>query len=170
MKVAILIAPRDFKDETLSNLQLMFGKNDIDGVVASFSLKDCFGAHGAVVKPKAEARELEPHTYDALILVDGPGIDSLKLYDYRPLLDLIKAFHDANKIVGGIGNGVKAIARANVIKDTKIAKSDDREIVKMTQLYRATPSEDTLVLDKNILTLSDSERMAEFAKLLSGTA
>jgi putative intracellular protease/amidase len=167
MKVAILIAPRDFKDETLSSLQLMFGKNDIDSVVASFSLNDCFGVHGAVVKPKAEARELEPQTYDALVLVDGPGVDSLKLYDYRPLLDLVKAFHDANKIVVGIGNSVKTIARANVIKDTKIAKSDDREVAKTTQLYRGAASDDTLVLDKNILTLSDSDRMSELAKLLA---
>jgi putative intracellular protease/amidase len=169
MKVAILISPKDFKDETLSSLQLMFGKTDIDGVVASFSLKDCYGWHGAVVKPKAEARELEPNTYQALLIVDGPGIDSLKLYDYRPLLDLIKIFHDANRIVVGIGNSVKVIARSNIIKDTKIAKTDDREVEKVTRLYRGNPTEEHMVLDNKVLTLSNSDKIDELAKLLAAS-
>lgn len=165
MKVAMLIPQKDFKDETLSKLRLWFDKKDIEGVVASLTLKDCTGYHGAVVKPKAEARELEPTRYDVLLIVDGPGVDSMRLYDQRPLLDLLKAFHDSNKIVVGIANGIKVIARANIIKDTKIAKPDP-ETEKMVRLYRGVPSENYLVFDNNVLTLSDPDKVDELVALL----
>jgi len=167
MKVAILVAAKDFRDETVSQLQLLFSKKDIDGVITGFTLKDCRGYHGAVVKPKAELREIEPMIYDVLLLADGPGVDSLKLYDNRPLLDLIKAFHDANKIVAGISNSVKIISRANIIKDTKIAKLDDVETAKVARLYRGTLTEESMVFDKNVLTLSNSENIGELANFLA---
>jgi putative intracellular protease/amidase len=170
MKVAILIAPRDFKDETVSNLQLLFAKKDIESVITGLTLKECRGYHGATIKPTAEARELEPMTYDVLLIADGPGVDSLKLYDHRPLLDLIKAFHDANRIVAGVNNGIKAIARANVIRDTKIAKPNDDETEKIARLYRGIIIDDYIVLDKNVLTLADSERIDELVNLLAKKA
>jgi putative intracellular protease/amidase len=166
MKVAMLIAP-DFKDETLSMLQLMFGKNDIEGVVVGFSLKECKGYHGAVVMPKTEAKELDPNSYDVLILVDGPGVDSFKLYDNRPLLDLVRTFHDSKKIVVGIGNSMKVIARANVIRDTKMARPESTESEKMTRLYRGVVTEDDLVFDKGVLTATDSGRIDKLVELLA---
>ncbi len=167
MKVAMLVAP-DFKDETLSMLQLMFGKNDIEGVVAGFSLRECKGYHGAVAKPTTEARELEPNSYDALLLVDGPGVESFKLYDNRPLLDLVRIFHDSERIVVGIGNSVKIIARANVIRDTKIARSDNAEGEKMTRLYRGILTDDEIVFDKKVLTLSNSDGIKDLVDILAG--
>jgi putative intracellular protease/amidase len=170
MKVAILIAPRDFKDETVSKLQLLFGKKDIEGVITSLTLKECKGYHGATVKPSAEAREIEPMSYDVLLIADGPGIDSLKMYDHRPLLDLIKAFHDANRIVAGVDNGIKAIARANVIRDTKIAKPNDEETEKIARLYRGIITDDYVTFDKNVLTIANSDRIEELVDLLAKKA
>ncbi len=169
MQVAILIAPRDFKDETVSKLNLFFDKKDIGSRIASFSLRDCTGYHGAVVKPKIELRDIEPMSYDVLLLVDGPGVDSLKLYDQRPLLDLTKAFHESGKIVAGVGNGVKIIARANILKDTKVAQPDP-ETEKLVKLYRGVPVNDYLVFDNKILTLSDPDRIDELVGLLAEKA
>lgn len=139
MKVALLIAPRDFKDETVSRLKLLSGKMDIELKIAGMSLKPCTGYHGAVVKPEVEARELEPSVYDALLIGDGPGVESQKLFEHRPLLDLVKAFHDSNKIIGGIGNGIKVISKSNSIKDAKIARTEG-DTEKMVKLYRGIPT------------------------------
>ncbi len=166
MKVAMLIAPRDFKDETLSSLQLLLGKKDIEAKLVSFTMKPCTGYHGAVVKPQAEARELEPGAYDALLVLDGPGVDSFKLYEHRPLLDLIKTFHDSNRVVVGIGNGIKALAKANVIKETKVAKTEE-ETGKLVTLYKGIKTEDPVVFDRNVLTVSGSENIQEFVELLA---
>jgi putative intracellular protease/amidase len=169
MKVAILIAPRDFKDETVSSLELFLGKKDIESALASLTLKECKGCHGATVKPKIEARELEPSAYDVLLIADGPGVDTLRLFDQRPLLDLIKVFHDSKKIIVGVGNGIKVVARANIIKDTKIAKTGDEEVEKLVRLYRGVPTDDAIVFDNKVLTLADSDQIAELAKMLEGS-
>ncbi len=166
MKVAILIAPRDFKDETVSHLQLLFGKSDIESQVVSLTTKPCTGYHGAVIKPQADARAMETGTFDVLLIADGPGVESLKLYDHRPLLDLIKAFHDNHKKVAGIGNGIRAVARANIIKDTRIAKTDE-ETEKLVRLYRGKPTEDFVVNDRSIVTASGVDNIPDFIAALS---
>lgn len=166
MKVAILVAPKDFKDETLSQLRLLFGKRDIESQVASLTLKPCTGYHGAVIKPETEMRALEPGAFDALLIADGPGVESLKLYDHRPLLDMIKLFHDSNKTVVGIGNGVRAVARANIIKDTRIAKVDE-ETDKLVRLYRGRPTDESVVSHNNIITVSSTDNVADFVAMLA---
>ena len=169
MKVAILIAPRDFKDESLTHLQLLFGKKDVESRVAGLSLKNCTGYHGAVVKPQVEFAELQPSEYDVLLLMDGPGVDSLRLYEHRPLLDLIRVFHESNKVIVGIGNGIKAVAKANIVKDTKIAKTDD-ETEKIVRLYRGVVTEDFVVSDKKIITVSGTDNIGDFVNVLVGGA
>jgi putative intracellular protease/amidase len=166
MKVALLVAPKDFKDETLSNLQLLFGKKDIESQVASLTMKPCTGYHGAVIKPQIPASEILYGNFDVLLIVDGPGVDSLKLYDHRPLLDLIKTFYEGKKMIVGVGNGIKAVARANIIKDARIAKTD-AETEKLVGLYRGKPTEDPVVSSKNIITVSSVDNIEAFVNMLA---
>lgn len=173
VSVAVIIPPRNFRDETLSLLELLLAKKDIRKVVASVNPRDCTGYHGAVVRPETTFKELDPARTAAIILADGPGVDSFKLYDYRPLLDAVKTFHDQGRVVAAIGNGIKIAARANVIRDTKVAESTDKEEDGVVRLYRGVPSKGHLVSDKNVITLSDPERIDELVVLLSevlGTA
>lgn len=166
VNVAIIVPPKNFKDETLSLLDLLLAKKDIRKVVASVNSRDCTGYHGAVVRPDTTFKELDPSRISALIIADGPGVDSFKLYDYRPLLDMVKQFHDSRKVVVGIGNGIKVLARANVIRDTKVADIG-KEAQDLVRLYRGVPAKAYLVLDKNVLTLSDSGKVDELVVRLS---
>lgn len=165
MKVAIILAPRDFRDETLSQLKLLFGKKDVEAKLASTTLRQCSGAHGAVAKPELEIDALNPLDFDAVIVADGPGVDSLRLYDHRPLLDLIKLFKEANKAVIGIGNGVKVVARANIVKDTSVAKVD-AETEKLVSLYRGKSVDEHVVRDKNIITAAGTEDIPELISVM----
>jgi len=167
IKVAIVIPPKNFRDETLSTLDLLLAKKDIKKEVSGFTSKDCVGFHGAVVKPDSKILSLDPVSTSALILADGPGVDSLKLYDYRPLLDIVKSFHDNKKVIVGIGNGIKIVARANIVRDTKIA-SNDKDVEKLVSLYRGLAvTNNYLVRDKSIITLSDPNKIDELVTLLS---
>jgi putative intracellular protease/amidase len=172
VKVAIIIPPRNFRDETVSLLGLLLAKKDMAKVVASVNSKDCLGAHGAVVKPDATFAELDPVRMSAIILADGSGVDSFRLYEYRPLLDIVKAFHENNKLVVGIGNGIKIAAKANVLREAKVANTE-KETESLVTLYRGVPAKANLVLDKNVLTLSDSSKIDELVMRLAealGTA
>lgn len=166
MKVAMFIAPRDFKDESVSKAKLMFEKWGIDVVITSYSTHDCVGYHGAVYKLDLNAARIDPSEFDALLLIDGKGIDDHKLYDFRPLLDTVKIFSMKSKPIAAINNSIKIVARANIISNVKIAMPKDDESRRLIILYHGVPSRNEIEDDKNIMTLSNSEKVYDFADLL----
>lgn len=166
MKVAILIPPKDFKDESVSAAKLMLEKWNVQPVITSYSNKECVGAHGAVYKPDLNTGRLLPSEFDGIILIDGAGIDSYKLYDFRPLLDIVKLFSDQKKPVCAVGNAMKIVARANIIQNVKIAMPKDDESKRLVLLYRGVPSENELEFDKNVLTLNNPGMIDEFTTRL----
>lgn len=166
MKVAILVPPKDFKDESLSNLKLMLDKWGVGLVLTSYSTHELVGYHGAVYNADINAAKIAPGDFDALILVDGKGVDEYKLYDFRQLLDTVKLFYEKKKIVAAIGNSMKIIARANIISGVKIATPKDEETSRLVILYHGIPSKEELEFDKNILTLSNNDKIINFSDLL----
>ncbi len=166
MRVAIVIPQRGFKDESLSAVSAMLSKWHVEAVVASYSSGDVTGYHGAVVRPDVNAALVKAADFDALVLIDGPGVDQCALYDFRPLLDTVRMFQMSRKLVAGIGNAVKIIARANVIANTKIAAPRDVEAKRLATLYKGVLTANHLEFDKGILTLNDPEKAEEFASRL----
>ncbi len=162
MKVAVIIPPKDFKDETLSMAKLLFDKWGIKPVISSYTSSPCTGSHGAVYMPEINASKIDPQDYNAVLLVDGSGIESYKLYDFRPLLDLLKNFISAGKIVGAIGNAIKVISRANIISDTKVAAPSDEESQRLVRLYKGINSQHDIETDKNIVTARNSDNAEAF--------
>lgn len=169
MKVAMLIAQRDFKDESVSVSKLMLEKWDISVSIASYYTRDCIGYHGAVYKPDIDAAYLNPDDFDALILIDGKGIDEFKLCDFRPLLDTVKLFSSRHKPIAAISNAVKILARANIISGVKVAVARDDESIRLVSLYRGVRSHSEMESDKGILTLSNPDMIYDFADLIITT-
>ena len=166
MKVVLLIPPKDFKDETVSMAKLLFEKWGITPVIASYSNKECTGSHGAVYMPELNATKLNAQDYDAIVLVDGEGVDSYKLYDFRPLTDLVKNFAVSNKIIAALGNAIKIVSRANVIADRSIAAPDDEETRRLIRIYRGEESNNEVEFDGNILTAKSADYTQEFLDTL----
>jgi putative intracellular protease/amidase len=166
VKVAIFLPPKDFRDETVSMIKLILEKWKVDGVITSYTTKECVGRHGAVYKPYLNTAKVDPAEFDGIILVDGEGIEYYKLYDFRPLLDLVKKFYDSKKIVGAIGNAIKIIARANIIMNTKISAPVDEETQRLMRIYYGINSPMEVEYDKNVLTARNPENADSFAQLL----
>jgi putative intracellular protease/amidase len=168
MKVALLIPQRDFKDESVANAKEMLEKWHVDAVIASYYSGECVGYHGATYRPQLNAASLNPQDFDAIIIIDGLGVDTYKLYDFRPLLDTLRLFSSSKKIVAGISNGIKVIARANIIADTKVSIPNNEEVRRLVGLYKGVPSKNYLEFDKGVLTLSipDPDKVSEFTGLL----
>jgi len=166
MKAAIVVPPRDFRDESVSKLKMMMEKWGIDPVITSYSTHDCVGTHGAVYKPAMNASAINPDDFDAIVLIDGKGVDEYKLYDFRPLLDTVKLFSMRNKVIAGMGNSIKIIARANIITNVKIAIPREQDTSRLVILYHGTPAKGEMESDRNILTLSNAERIMEFSDML----
>ncbi len=166
MRVAVVIPQRGFKDESVKAVLELSGKWNVDAVVASYSSEDAVGYHGAVVKPKMSAALVKSSDFDAILLIDGPGVDQYTLYDFRPLLDTVRHFALNGKLVAGMGNAVKIMARANIIAGTKISAPKDEETKRLAVLYKGVLTNNSIELDKNILTLNAPEKTDEFANIL----
>ncbi|MGC8669703.1 MAG: DJ-1/PfpI family protein [Candidatus Micrarchaeia archaeon] len=168
MRLFVFITPKDFKDETLSSLKMFFDKWGIEEKVGSYTSNDCIGYHGAVCKPEINASKVSALDFDGIVIVDGTGIDSYRLYEYRPLLDLIMKFNDSRKYIIAIGNATKVLARANVINGKPISIPNDEEIKRLVLLFHGVPSEESLSIADNLITIRDSESIENsIGKILS---
>ncbi len=164
----MLIPPKDFKDESVSKAKLMFEKWGISVTITSYSTHDCIGYHGAVYRPDMNAARIDPNDFDALLLVDGKGVDDYKLYDFRPLLDTVKLFQMKNKPIAAVNNAIKIVARANIISNVKIAMPKDEESRRLIILYHGAQSKNEMEDDKNIMTLSNPDKIYDFADMIVG--
>jgi putative intracellular protease/amidase len=121
--------------------------------VSSYSNKDCIGSHGQVCKVDMNTGKANAEDYDGIILIDGKGIEAYKIYDFRPLLDLLMKFNERKKMIVAIENALKIPARANVIKGRKIAMPDDEESKRLVQLFHGMPSEEKVEVSDNIISI-----------------
>lgn len=160
MKCLVFIAPNDFKDESLKMLQTFFDRWGVNYKVTSYSKKECIGYHGMRCNPDVNTGTVNASDYDGIFLVDGRGFETYNLYDYRPLLDLLFNFNRQGKFVCGVGNAIKALARANIIKAKKITVPDD-DTKKLILLFHGVPSEGSSEAADNIYTIKDSQSIPD---------
>ena len=148
----IFIPPKEFRDESISLIKLFFDKWDVKYDITSYTSNICTGTHGATYTPDIHTGKVAWEEYDGIVLIDGAGVESYKLYDYRPLLDLLLRFNNAKKFIVGIDNAVKIPARANIVKDRPVA-TDDKETIRLVKLFHGVPSANVLELSGNLITI-----------------
>jgi putative intracellular protease/amidase len=153
MRLLIFITPNEFRDESIARFKLFLDRWNVESKITSYSRKECIGNHGAVYSPDINTGKVSADDYDGIVLVDGKGVESYKIYDYRPLLDLLLAFDEKRKAIIAVGNAVKIPARANIIRDKKVAVSDE-ETKRLVQLFHGIPSEQGVEIAENLVTVS----------------
>lgn len=154
-RFVIFIPPKDFKDESISLIKLFFDKWGVQYKISSYSSKECTGMHGAVYNPDIHTSKVYGDEYDGIVLIDGNGVDEYKLFDYRPLLDLMTKMNDRKKYIISVDNASKIPARANIIKDKRIA-TDDRETTRLITLFHGVASDKPLEIAGNIISIKSS--------------
>jgi putative intracellular protease/amidase len=164
MKFVLFVPQKDFKDETVSLVKLIFNKWGIQCDIASYGRSNT-GMHGAVYKTEVPAANIITKDYDGIILADGKGIDDQKIYEYRPLLDILIRFNDSNKPIIAVGNATKIPARANLVRDKKIVVSDE-DTKRLTMLFYGIPSNNDFEISGNIITLRNSRALENSAETL----
>jgi putative intracellular protease/amidase len=159
MKLLIFITPHEFRDESLSTVRLFFDKWNVGYSISSYSNKDCVGSHGVVCKTDINTGKAQADDFDGVVLIDGKGIESYKIYDFRPLLDLMTKFNDRKKPIITIENSIKIPARANIIKGRKIAMPDDQESKRLVELFHGVPSEGAVEVADNLISIRSHQEL-----------
>lgn len=166
MKIAMLLAPSDFRDETVSKARRLMERWGVEPIITSYSSHECTGYHGAVYRPGIRTTELDPDSFEGLFLVDGSGVESYKLYDLRHIIELVKSFAKKGKFVVALGDSMKILARADVIDGIKVASVRDREGERIVKLFKGKVSDSNVECDRNILTATSSEDTEALVDLL----
>ena len=163
MNVALIIAPADFRDETVAKAKVMLERWNVRCSIMGFVDRECRGSHGAVYMPDANINNAKPENFDAVLIADGMGIERYRLYEVMPALDFVREIAGRGNIVAGIGNAVKFLAKANLISERKVAvPKEASELVYMVKLYRGIISDNDMECDTNIMSLKDYRKTEEF--------
>ena len=160
MTVLVFVAPKGFRDESLNSVKLFLSKWGVDYKIASYTGHECTGSHGAVVKPDVHGTKISAQDYTGLVLVDGEGIEGYKIYEYRPMLDLVLNFNNSRKPIIAIGNAIKVPSRANVIMGKKVSVTHDAEANRLLMLFHGIPSKEPFEVADNLVTIGRPEDIA----------
>ncbi len=159
MRIAIFIPQKDFRDESLNLIKLIFDKWGVKYEIASYG-KGGVGIHGALVKNDIRGEDVTTDKFDGIVFIDGGGIDEQKMYDYRPLLDIVGHFNDANRYIVAVGNAVKIPCRANIVKAKKVAVGDE-DTMRLARLFYGIPTASNVEGMGNLITIKNSKAIED---------
>lgn len=125
MKVLMVVAQKDFRDEEFFEPRDVFIKNGIEVKVASQGGGLARGRLGGTVMPDLTIDEAEAGDFAAIVLVGGRGAE-VYLDDER-IHRLVKDFYDAGKIVAAICLAPAILARAGLLSGVKATCTPDEE-------------------------------------------
>jgi protease I len=165
-KALIVVAPKNFRDEEVNYLKMVLQKNGIETKILSFGSKECYGEHGAVLKPDVLPEQINPKEFDAVIITGGKGIEEYRMDSFLPLLNLVKQFNEEKKLIAAFSEGISVVLRANVIKEKRVA-APNNEIKEVVEKYHGIPSAQAFVESENLITATKAAFISEVAKRIA---
>ncbi|MGC9434536.1 MAG: DJ-1/PfpI family protein [Methanomicrobiales archaeon] len=115
MKILVVIAPEQFRDEELEVPLSRFDEVGIGYDIASTRTGPCTGMLGAEAEATLAIAEATADAYDAICIVGGVGAQEA-LWDDRDLQGLVREFADQGKVVGAICLSPVVLARAGILE------------------------------------------------------
>jgi protease I len=123
------------------------------------------GMLGAKVAVECTVQQAEPASYDALVIAGGAGSPT-HLWDSAPVLDLVKEFHRAGKLLAAICLSGAVLARAGVLKGKRATVFPTERAMLELKRGGATYVDEPVVEDGFVLTASGPDAAAAFGAAL----
>ncbi|MBF0409530.1 MAG: DJ-1/PfpI family protein [Candidatus Riflebacteria bacterium] len=169
-KVALVIAPENFRDEELMVPMTTLNKAGFDTMIASSNTGSAKGMLGKVVIVQETIEKLSADDLAGLIVVGGSGSPK-HLWDNKSLLDLISKIYKQGKPVGAICISPPVLGRAGILKNKKVTVWKDEGAIADLKKNGAEYIGGECVVDGLIVTAdgpTSAERFAgEMLKLLT---
>jgi len=161
MKVLIVIAPEKFRDEEFTVPAAALQKAGIGYDVASTRRGTCPGMLGAKVNATLSLKEVDPKTYDGILIVGGGGAQSY-LWDDDILCGMVKYFHQSARVVAAICLAPVVLARAGILKGKKATFFTSPASFREMKAGGAVLVDKAVVSDSRIVTANGPAAAAEF--------
>jgi len=162
MKILIAVAPEKFRDEELAVPVAAFRKAGIAFDIASTRRGPCTGMLGAKTTATLTFEEIDPKQYGGLVIIGGAGSQTY-LWNDNLLQQLVKYFHESQKIVAAICLAPVVLARAGILKGIKATCFESPVSVREMKSGGAVPVKKPVVVEGRIITANGPAAAQEFA-------
>lgn len=167
MRIAIVVAFRNFRDEEYFIPKQVFENVGAKIIVFSTSVGTAIGVHGGETQVQKTLEEYNPKDFDAVIFVGGSG--ARELMENSSAHRIAQETVDAGKIVGAICIAPTILAKAGVLttkKATVWSSPLDKSAVTILKEGGALYKKAGVVIDGKIITAEGPSFAEEFAESL----
>lgn len=164
MKIAMIIAYKDFKDEEYFTPAGVLEKTGAEIKVVSDSLGTAQGADGGEVNIDIKLSDFKVDDFDAIVFVGGPG--ALNHLDNQDSYRIAKDAVSQNKLLSAICISPAILAKAGVLQGKKATvwtSALDKSATKILENNGAIYQKESMVQDGNIITANGPDAAEEFA-------
>ncbi|MHC1625519.1 MAG: DJ-1/PfpI family protein [Methermicoccaceae archaeon] len=162
IKLLMVIAPEDFRDEEFLVPRDVFESYGISVVVASTKYGEVTGMLGTVVSPDISIADIEPQEFDGIVVVGGGGSRQY-LWNNPTLHEVIWALHKQNKTIAAICISPVVLALAGILDQTKATVFPDEESIKELEKGGALYIPEHVVVSGNVITADGPQSAKSFA-------
>ena len=162
MKVLIVIAPEKFRDEEFTVPAAALEKAGIGYDIATTRRARCTGMLGTTVNATLSFEDVDPKSYDGILIVGGSGSQTY-LWGDKLLGQMVKFFHSTDRVVAAICLAPVVLARAGILKGKKATYFNSPVSFREMKAGGALLVDKPVVSDGRIITANGPAAAAEFA-------
>ncbi len=158
-RVAILIAPSDFRDEEYFQPKVMLDAVGIQvSTIAKGNPDEVTGIKGGKAHVDAKFEDLKAEAYDGILIVGGKG--ALAYVNDNQVHEIIREFAMIGKPIAAICIAPVILAKSGILKGKKatVYKDGIEDLKKEGAIYM----DDTIIADGNIITACDFSVARQF--------
>jgi len=162
MKVLMIIAPNNFRDEELLEPKALLEADGFRVLIASKGVSSATGMLGAKARVDLDLSSVKPSDYDAVLFVGGVGA---KVYFNDPIaLSIAKEAIKSCRAVGAICIAPSVLANAGLLKGKKATASISEK--SNLELKGAVYTGEGVTVDGKIVTASEPSAAKDFGRAI----
>lgn len=161
MRVVLVIAPRDFRDEELFVPMEVLSNSGVECTIASKQKGVCVGMLGAEAKASISLSEVG-NDFDGVVFIGGLGAEDF--FKDALALGLALKFFDMKKLVGAICIAPRILANAGVLKGKRATSSVSEKEILLSKGANFTGKD--VEVDGRVVTASGPSSVKRFGEAL----
>jgi protease I len=162
MKVLIAIAPEKFRDEELAEPVAALRAAGIGFDIASTRRGTCTGMLGAKATATLSFEEVDPKSYDGIVIIGGSGSQA-HLWEDDLLPIIVNNIQKSGKVVAAICLAPVVLARAGILKGKKATYYESPVAFREMKAGGAVLVNQPVVTDTRIITANGPAASKAFA-------
>jgi protease I len=140
-----VIAPERYRDEELTIPQTLLTQAGYSVTIASTQVGTCTGMLGGTVVATHPLEEIDPKTFDALMVVGGYGAVEF-LWHNTTLHQLVTEFHHTGKVIGAICVSPVVLANAGILTNKHATVFEMTESLQAFEANNVTYTGDAITI------------------------